>query len=141
MDINDPIEQEYNAQRLKRAHGKIQTARRAMYLFAGLYVVYACRIFFLDNFPDPDSSLVLAMRISAAGIYALLALLSYRKAFLSLVFATLLTIIIFLANIAVGSGLREQVTFLVAAITIFILATALTPALNYDQLKETLKMK
>ena len=138
MAVVDPIEQARNVRRLQKAGRKITTARVAMYIFALFYVISACTLFYLYHFHNLD---LIMEQMSAAIIFAALALLSYRRAFISFALAALLTVIIFLFNFPGTDGIREQVTFLFALITIFILASGLSFALNYDQLNETLKSK
>ena len=135
MAIVDPIEQAHNLRRLEKAGRKIKTARGVLFVFAVFYLVSSGTLFFLYNLENPDISMLIVKQMSAAIIFTALAILSYRAAFIS--FA--LTVIIFAFNFPGIDGIREQVTFLLALVTIFILAGGLTFALNYDQLKETLK--
>ena len=112
-----------------------------MFVFAMFYLVSSGTLFFLYNLNNPDISMLIVKQMSAAIIFTALALLSHKAAFISFALATLLTVIIFAANFPGIDGIREQVTFLFALVTIFILAGGLTFALNYDQLKETLEKK
>ena len=141
LDNIDLIEQEHNNRRLRRANHKMRTTRLAMYLFAAYYAVSICRLFFIYEYPDPELSVLMLKQAFACGIYAALALLSYRKAFASFALATLLTLVAIVANCTLGRGIREQLTFLLAIILLFILSTALSSALNYDQLRDSLKAK
>ena len=139
MAIVDPIEQAHNLRRLEKAGRKIKTARGVLFVFAVFYLVSSGTLFFLYNLENPDISMLIVKQMSAAIIFTALAILSYRAAFISFALAALLTVIIFAFNFPGIDGIREQVTFLLALVTIFILAGGLTFALNYDQLKETLK--